>query len=315
MKPYSLDLRQKIVESYENGEGSIRQLAQRFKVSPDFVQRLLKRHRQDGTLEPKSRGGNEPTLKLEHLEILQSLVEADNDATLAHLAQRLAEKTQIKVSASTIHRALKKLGLTRKKKSFKASELYTESKQQQRQEYWESIRAVDPANLVFLDESGVNLAMVELYARSLKGQRAYAERPQKKGKNISILGTMSLKEGFMAGFSFTGALNGDTFVGYVETMLAPQLWPGAVVVMDNLPAHKVQGVEEALTEVRAGLVYFSPYSPDFNPIENLWSKLKAYLRSVAARTTEVLHDAIREGLNLINLDDVRNWFAHCCYCT
>lgn len=85
--------------------------------------------------------------------------------------------------------------------------------------------------------------------------------------------------------------------------------------MDNLPAHKVQGVAEAIAQVGAKLVYLSPYSPDFNPIENLWSKLKSYLRSTEARTRETLHEAIREGLQLITLKDVRNWFAHCCYCT
>ncbi len=97
--------------------------------------------------------------------------------------------------------------------------------------------------------------------------------------------------------------------------MAPQLWSGAVVVMDNLPAHKVDGVIEAIQAVGASVVYLSPYSPDFNPIENLWSKLKAHLRSVAARTRETLNDAVRDGLNLISLEDVRHWFTHCCYCT
>ena len=85
--------------------------------------------------------------------------------------------------------------------------------------------------------------------------------------------------------------------------------------MDNLPAHKIDGVIEAIQAVGASVVYLSPYSPDFNPIENLWSKLKAYLRSVAARTRETLNDAVRDGLNLISLEDVRHWFIHCCYCT
>lgn len=117
MKPYSLDLRQKIVESYENKEGSIRQLAKRFKVSPDCVQRLLQRYYQEGTIEPKPyTGGNEPILKSEHLKILISLVEEDNDATLFQLAQRLEAQTQLQVSSSTISRAIAKLNLTRKKK-------------------------------------------------------------------------------------------------------------------------------------------------------------------------------------------------------
>ena len=85
--------------------------------------------------------------------------------------------------------------------------------------------------------------------------------------------------------------------------------------MDNLPAHKVEGVREAITAVGADVIYLPPYSPDFNPIENLWSKLKGYLRSAEARTHDTLHQAIQDGLNLINLEDIRNWFVHCCYCT
>jgi transposase len=87
------------------------------------------------------------------------------------------------------------------------------------------------------------------------------------------------------------------------------------VVMDNLPAHKVDGVRQALEAVGARLLHLSPYSPDFNPIENLWSKLKGYLRAVEARTAEALHEAITQGLQLITLQDVRHWFTHCCYCT
>ena len=157
--------------------------------------------------------------------------------------------------------------------------------------------------------------MVSLYARAVRGQRAYSKRPLKKGKNVSLIGAMTLNDGFLTGFSFEGGTNGDTFLWFIEEVLAPQLWSGAVVVMDNLPAHKVEGVIEAIQAVGASVVYLSPYSPDFNPIEHLWSKLKAHLRSVAARTREALHDALCDGLNLITLEDVRHWFTHCCYCT
>lgn len=197
----------------------------------------------------------------------------------------------------------------------KAAEAYTEEKQRQRRHYWDEIKEIEAENLVFLDETGVNLAMVSLYARAVRGQRAYGKQPLKKGKNISIIGAMTLNEGFLTGFSFQGGTNGETFLWFIEEVLAPQLWSGAVVVMDNLPAHKVDGVMEAIQAVGASVVYLSPYSPDFNPIENLWSKLKAHLRSVAARTRETLNDAVRDGLNLITLEDVRHWFTHCCYCT
>lgn len=177
------------------------------------------------------------------------------------------------------------------------------------------IANVDPNNLVFLDETGVNLAMVNLYARAQKGHRAYAKQPKAQGKNISIVGVMTLSNGFLSGLSFEGGLNGDLFLWFVETVLCPCLWPGAVVVMDNLSAHKVAGVQAAIEAVGARVVYLSPYSPDFNPIENLWSKLKGYLRAVEARTTEALHQAISDGLEQITLEDVRSWFTHACYCT
>jgi transposase len=170
------------------------------------------------------------------------------------------------------------------------------------------------SDLVFLDETGVNLAMQAAYARSLKGLRAYSKKPAKQGKNVSIIGAITLTMGWIAGFSFEGGTTADIFLWFIEDVLAPQLWPGAVVVMDNLPAHKVEGVREALSAVGARLIYLSPYSPDFNQIENLWSKLKTYLKSAEARTFDTLHDAIRDGLKLVNLHDIRNWFAHCCYC-
>ena len=117
MKPYSSDLRQKVVDAYENNEGSIRQLAQRFKVSPKFVHDLIKCYRQEGTIQPKPHaGGPAPTLQDEHLNVLKELVEQDNDATLNELAKRLFERTQILVSTSTIDRGLTKLNLTRKKR-------------------------------------------------------------------------------------------------------------------------------------------------------------------------------------------------------
>ncbi len=183
-----------------------------------------------------------------------------------------------------------------------------------RQQYWQSIRELRPEDLIFIDETGVNLAMVRLYARALEGQRAYGERPYSRGKNVTLIGAIALT-GFVGAMTVEGGTNGDVFITFVEQILVPNLWPGACVVLDNLPAHKVAGVGAAIEAAGARLVYLSPYSPDFNPIENAWSKLKAYLRSVAARTRDALDQAIGEALDLMTLKDIRNWFAHCCYCT
>jgi transposase/transposase-like protein len=315
MRSYSVDLRQKIIDAYENKEGSIRQLAQRFKVAPSCVHELLQHYRRSGTVEPKPHaGGPEPKIQAQALTILQELVQQDNDATLSELAQRLYERTQIQVSPTTIHRSLKKLKLTRKKKTFKASEAKTDRVQQLRCQYWLLLQGIPAQNLIFLDETGINLAMSLLYGLSTQGLRAYSDQPKNKGKNTTVIGVIALS-GLIAAFSFAGALDGDIFIFFVEQMLVPQLWKGAVVVMDNLPTHKVEGVRAAIEAVGARLIYLSPYSPDFNPIENCWSKVKNALRKLESRTQEALDTTLTEVLKMVSLEDIFNWFSHCCYCT
>lgn len=112
-----------------------------------------------------------------------------------------------------------------------------------------------------------------------------------------------------------GTTNNNVFQVFVEKILVKCLWPGAVVVMDNLSAHKAAIIESLITQAGAKLIYLSPYSPDFNPIENCWSKLKAYLRSVAARCRDSVETALVDAIDSLTLNDIENWFTHCCYCT
>lgn len=115
--------------------------------------------------------------------------------------------------------------------------------------------------------------------------------------------------------TFDGGRNGIAFRVFIEKVLVPQLWSGACVVMENLPAHQVKGVKEMMESAGASLIYLSPYSPDFHPIKPDWSKLKQDLRSVAARSRKALEKTISLGLDVITENEIRNWFAHCCYCT
>ena len=163
-----------------------------------------------------------------------------------------------------------------------------------------------------MDESGVNLAMTRLYARSLCGSRAFGSAPRNWGDNVSILSALSLR-GSLASMYLPGATNGPVFLTYLKQVLIPKLWKGAVVVMDNLGAHKVVGVQTLLESVGARLVYLPPYSPDFNPIELAWSKFKHHLRRVGARTRRTLARAIRVGLATITAEDARGFFRHCGY--
>lgn len=181
-----------------------------------------------------------------------------------------------------------------------------------RRGYQEELREVAPENLVFVDESGANLSFCRLWARAPRGLRAFGSAPQNWGENVSILSALSLR-GTLASMHIAGSTDGEVFLSYVEKVLAPELWPGAVVVMDNLSSHKVSGVAEAISATGARLHYLPPYSPDLNPIEQAWSKLKAYLRTIAARTYPNLSHAIAEGLQLITAEDAKGFFHQCGY--
>lgn len=129
-----------------------------------------------------------------------------------------------------------------------------------------------------------------------------------------MIGAMST-EGMIAAMTFTGGTNASAFKTYVTQVLVPQLWPGACLIMDNFSSHKVAGIKEAIVAVGARLVYLSPYSPDFYPIENCWSKVKEFLRVQAARTYKELDQAITNALDTVTKKDIIGWFTHCCYIT
>lgn len=156
--------------------------------------------------------------------------------------------------------------------------------------------------------------MTRLYARSLKGTRARGKRPQKRGKNISIIGALSLEK-VLAKSNIYGAVDGVTFEAFIVQELVPKLWEGACVVMDNAKIHFGEMVREVIEEAGANLRYLPPYSPEFSPIENFWSKVKAILRKLKARNYKDLIDGITEAMLEVTQQDIRNWFTHCCYCT
>jgi len=171
---------------------------------------------------------------------------------------------------------------------------------------------VDPRNLVFIDETGMHLGMTRLYGRAPIGERLYdSETPGERGKNVSLIGGMSI-DGLIATLSVVGSVNTDVFLFYIQAILIPQLWVGAIIVMDNLPVHHAFVVREAIEAVGAKVVFLPPYSPDLSPIELCWSKLKQLLRSAKARTREALDQALTKIINeCLCADDALGWFAHC----
>lgn len=164
----------------------------------------------------------------------------------------------------------------------------------------------------FIDESGVNLAMTRLYGRAPRGERAVGSVPINYGANVTMIGALSIS-GLDALMTVDGATDGEVFRAYVDQVLCPSLKPGEVVIMDNLGAHKVSGIREAIEGRGAKLVYLPPYSPDLSPIEMCWSKIKAALRATGARTRRALERAIKRAVSTVSESDALAWFAHCGY--
>lgn len=175
-----------------------------------------------------------------------------------------------------------------------------------------TVQDLDVNCLKFVDEAGVNLAMTRCFGRATPGQRVIDSVPKNYGTNQTMLAALSL-DGLDAPWVVDGAINGAIFHCWVSEVLCPTLQPGDIVLWDNLSAHKSSGVEELLAARGARLIRLSPYSPDFNPIEQCWSKIKTFLRRAKARTVEALIEAIKEALDTVTAPDIRGWFAHCGY--
>ena len=174
---------------------------------------------------------------------------------------------------------------------------------------------IDPARLVFLDESGFDTRLVRTHARAPRGQRAHGAAPGGHWRRLTLIGALGL-DGLCATMTVAAATGTAVFLAFVEQVLIPALLrerPDAVVVMDNLAAHKAACVRAALDKAGIGYRYLPAYSPDMNPIELAWSKLKALLRSVGARSREALEQAIPGALAAVTSRDARGWFRHAGY--
>ncbi len=167
---------------------------------------------------------------------------------------------------------------------------------------------LDPARLVFIDETGASTKMGRLHGRSRRRTRCIASVPHGHWKTTTFVGGLR-QSGMTAPMVLDGAMDGAAFLAYVEQVLAPTLKPGDIVVMDNLPAHKPEPIRNAIEQVGAELRYLPPYSPDLNPIEMAFSKLKALLKKAAARTLEDLWRAIADALPLLTADECSNYLA------
>lgn len=200
------------------------------------------------------------------------------------------------------------VGLDAKKKSIGA----TERNEEERAVWRANASKLPTENLVFIDETGSNIALTPLYARAPKGERARGQVPRNRGKNTTLIAALSLS-GMGAAMILEGSANTIAFEVYVEQVLVPSLQPGQIVVMDNLQAHKSARIKQAIEAKGCQLLFLPSYSPDLSPIEEAFSKLKTALRRTGARTREALEEALGQALLTITAQDAQGWFHYCGY--
>ena len=180
-------------------------------------------------------------------------------------------------------------------------------------ELWRELTAgLDLARLVFVDETGAKTNMTRTHGRAEGGQRVVDAAPHGHWGTTTLLSSIRM-DGSTAPMVIEGPTDADVFTEYVRQILVPSLRPGDIVVLDNLSPHKSPQVEQAIRAAGAEVWFLPPYSPDLNPVEQMWSKVKAFLRALKARTLDALVDGIRDGLRLVTSSDAIGWFDHCGY--
>jgi transposase len=199
-------------------------------------------------------------------------------------------------------------GLDAEKKSLAASE----RNEQERAAWRAAVATRDPAQLVFVDESGTHTSLTRLYGWAPHDQRATGAVPRNHGRNTTLVAALT-PDGLQEPWMIEGAMNTETFEWYIREQLAPRLRPGQVVVLDNLSVHTAASIRQAIEACGCELLFLPPYSPDCTPIEQAFSKLKAILRGLGARTHDALQDAVRLAVEAITPNDAAAWFAHAGY--
>jgi len=304
---YGQDLRERVLAA----AGSIREVADRFDVSPSYVSKVGRRFRLTGQRTTKRRGGQRRPILEGREDLLRARVTEAPDATLVELRAWLEETQAIKISVGALWAALARLELSYKK-SAHAAEQERPDVQEERQTWLAAQPALDATRLVFLDETWLATNMARRCGRCARGQRLKAAMPYGHWKTTTFLAGLS-HDRVIAPLVLDGPIDGESFRAYVEQFLAPALRPGQIVMMDNLLSHKVAGVRAAIEAVGAHVLYLPRYSPDLNPIENLFARLKALMRKLAARTVDALWAAVGEFLRSVQPTECRNYLAHAGY--
>ncbi|WP_193749469.1 IS630 family transposase [Agrobacterium tumefaciens] len=299
------DLRLRVLKASAAGM-SARQAAARFGVGISTAIRWIARA-SNGEPTSRPQGWRRSSSLDAHEAFVVEMIDDRKDVTLDEMVERLCVERQVGISRSALGAWLRGRGWTFKKKSAHALEQDRPDVLKRRRAWFEGQLDLDPEKLIFIDETGLSTKMARLRGRAIRGERCRAGVPHGHWKTTTFTGALRLT-GMTAPFVYDGAMNGNVFLAYVEQVLLPTLQTGDIVVMDNLPAHKTAGVRDAIERAGAKLMFLPPYSPDFNPIENAFSKLKAMLRARAERKIDALWDAVGALMPRFTTAECANYF-------
>ncbi|HEX3204633.1 MAG TPA: IS630 family transposase [Propionibacteriaceae bacterium] len=310
--PLSQDLRDRLTAAVAAGS-SARAAAERFGVSESTAIRWAQRWRAEGEARARPLGGDHRSRLSGHREAVLTLVAHQSDLTLAEIRAELAARHGIRVGQTTIWRFFERHRIT-VKKSLHATEQGRPDVAAARRRFIVRQPALDPKHLIFLDETSATTKMTRTHGRCLRGQRLLEPVPHGHWKTSTLVAGLCLS-GITAPYVMDGAMTGDVFLQYIKQILAPTLTAGDIVVMDNVATHKVAGIREAIEARGATLLYLPPYSPDLNPIEKAFAKIKATLRKIGARTREALWQAIALAIDDFSSTECLNLFKSAGYAT
>jgi transposase len=301
-----------VIEAALSVPRGIRQAAERFGVGVSTAVKWVKRAREEDDRSAHKQG-RRPGSKLDpHRDFLLNLIEETPDITIEDMQEQLKNDLDVRASRGTISIVLARWGVTFKKKSAYAAEQDRPDVLEQRRAWFEAQLDLDPAKLVFIDETSTTTNMAPHYGWAPEGERLRAAIPLGNRKRTTFIGALR-QSGLTAPMMIDGSVNGSIFLDYVTQKLVPTLSPGDIVILDNLPCHKGERIRQAIEAAGAKLLFLPPYSPEFNPIEKAFAKLKAMLRRAAERTVDGLRRAIARLLFLITPQECANFFADAGY--
>ena len=309
MEAHSMEIRKRVIRAIEEGELTQEEIAEQLGVSSRWVRWLYQRWLKTGKMEPLPHGGGFPAKITPEVDRqLREYLKEHPDATLAEIRTDCG----LSVSLSAICQALQRLGLGRKKKVVFASERERPEVQAKRLTWKHKTCQIDAQRMIFIDQTGVNTRMQRDHGRAPPGVRVVGFVPDKHYQSSTLMGALGL-DGSIETFVYDGGTDVAAMLTFIESVLGPTLKAGDIVIWDNLSTHHSPAVIQAIERTGAEVWSLPPYSPDMNPIEKLWSKVKTFLRGVAARTTVALLNGLALALETITTSDIQSWFTNAGY--